>query len=134
MLDAMDPARKRAPSSDADTSDSHEFCHLVREVRAAVVDLVPSRLKKGLSERHSQIRTDLDVRIEKHTDLDISIHVMRISRCRTVASPDLSRNQVLVGERTHLEITTYLMHRSELVITICIDLSVKICAGPDLGR
>jgi len=33
MLDAMDPTRKRAPGQ-SETSDCHEFCHLVREVRA----------------------------------------------------------------------------------------------------
>ena len=33
MLDAMDPSRKRAPSQN-ETADCHEFCHLVREVRA----------------------------------------------------------------------------------------------------
>ena len=74
------------------------------------------------------------MRIVKHTDLGVQIHVMRISRCRTVRSTDLRLNQVLVGKRTYLEVTTYLMHRSELAISICIDLSVKIRIGPDLGQ
>ena len=38
------------------------------------------------------------------------------------------------GKRTYLEVTAYLMHRSELVISICIDLSVTIRIGTDLGQ